>query len=259
MWATIDTASNGGDPVYHEAIYVTHGSGLLKLCLVETEKGKVPFISSIEVVPLTLSLYPRMETSAIFHLVTRTNFGGDEIRFTGPLTEEKYNRIWTRGETPSYIKVYTSSNVNNLENDPPSDLLSNSIRPLVVSDPIILTVDFPQLTPQPAYFVLYFSELEYSSNPIGARIMQIKINGQYEQTVVAPEYGHCKVVTIYPVMVVGPTINITLASTGVSTLPPMIAGMEVFTKQANGSNGTRRHFCFVFMFVHVISLVLLLV
>lgn len=80
-WATIDTSRNNGKPYYQEAIYQTYGSGYFKICLVQTKDGEVPFINLIEVVPLWVNLYPEMESNATFNLVTRTNLGGDEIRY----------------------------------------------------------------------------------------------------------------------------------------------------------------------------------
>lgn len=131
------------------------------------------------------------------------------------------------------VKLYSSYylarfNILGVENDPPVPVLRE---PIVskTSDPITLTVDLPTATPQSAHFAFYFTEL--ASRPLlnDTRIIDINIDGQMMQTVEA-ELNKYKVVTLYPVIVSGPTINITLAANESSTLPQMITAVEVFTE-----------------------------
>ena len=81
-WTTVNTSSSvdGGLPIYHEAIYLTR-SGNLTVCLVQTMDREVPFISSLEGVPIR-NIYEEVldTTTATLHLVARTNFGGSEVR-----------------------------------------------------------------------------------------------------------------------------------------------------------------------------------
>lgn len=81
-WSTVKT-SLSGEPIYHEVMYKTRGSGHISLCVVQVKDGGVPFISSIEAVPLEAAfpLYPKMESSYSFNLVSRVNLGGDEVRY----------------------------------------------------------------------------------------------------------------------------------------------------------------------------------
>lgn len=81
-WSTVKT-SLSGEPIYHEVMYKTRGSGHISLCVVQVKNGGVPFISSIEAVPLEAAfpLYPEMESSYSFNLVSRVNLGGDEVRY----------------------------------------------------------------------------------------------------------------------------------------------------------------------------------
>lgn len=81
-WTTVNTSSavGGGIPIYHEAIYLTR-SGNLTVCLVQTRDGEVPFISSLEGVPIN-GIYEEVldTTTATLHLIARTNYGGSEVR-----------------------------------------------------------------------------------------------------------------------------------------------------------------------------------
>ncbi|XP_063948727.1 probable LRR receptor-like serine/threonine-protein kinase At1g07550 [Daucus carota subsp. sativus] len=232
IWTTINTAKNNGEPFYKEIMYESNGSGVFKICLVQIKDGGVPFINSIETVALWDPMYSQMENKATYNLVTRTNLGGDEIRFDPLKFDEKYNRIWSKGVTP-----YNCDNITGLtdftaahENYPPDPVLKDSVQPRG-TDTIILTVDVPESAPQIAYFVFYITEL-FEKDTDERRTMILEIDGQDHGTVEAPSKGETTVVTKYPVIVSGPTINITLTRDKNSTLPPMIAAMEVFTKWA---------------------------
>ncbi|XP_063948814.1 probable LRR receptor-like serine/threonine-protein kinase At1g07550 [Daucus carota subsp. sativus] len=229
-WTTVDTSGNNGEPFYEEIMYENNGSGFFKICLKQIKDGGVPFISSLEAVVLSDKMYSQMEKNATYNLVTRTNLGGEEIRFDPLRFDELHNRIWSKGvalsnchNSTGFIDV-TATN----ENSPPTIVLRDSIESNG-SDPIILTVDLPQRTSQSAYIVFYITELVIK-NSNQTRIMRIEIDGEDQGTLEAPSVGETSVVTKYPVAVSGPSINITLMRTKESSLPPMIAAMEVFTK-----------------------------
>ena len=114
-----------------------------------------------------------------------------------------------------------------IDNYPPIGVFNDSILAVNASDPIVLIVDLPPLDgPHSACFIFYF----YNPNDTsGVRATQIYINGQMNSTITF-EGPTSKVVTIYPIDVVGPTINITLSSDPKSNLSTLISGMEVFTK-----------------------------
>lgn len=152
---------------------------------------------------------------------------------------DSLNRIWASGSAPSGCKnVSTMPHpIQPLENAPPTAVLADSIASINASDPIILTVDLPPMDgPLPAAFIFYFSnpapELRYFSfsGIHGTRVTQIYINGDLKSNITF-EWGTSQVVTIYPVDVMGPTINITLAPGPQSNLSTMISGLEVFTWQ----------------------------
>lgn len=78
-WSTVDTSTIEG-PIYHEVVYMPRGSEF-DLCLVQTKKEDVPFVSSIELVSLPSNFYSHLEGDYSFILLSRTNLGGDEIRY----------------------------------------------------------------------------------------------------------------------------------------------------------------------------------
>lgn len=151
-------------------------------------------------------------------------------RFDPLKYDEMYNRIWTKGVAPSNCANLSGlTNVTAIvENYPPYPVLMDSVVPSG-TDTITLTVDLPQSTPQSAYFVFYIIEL-IEKDSKERRTMKLEIDGQDQGTVEAPSNGETTVITKYPVIVSGPTINVTLTRGHDSSLPPMIAAMEVFTK-----------------------------
>ncbi|KAK6270872.1 hypothetical protein POUND7_007970, partial [Theobroma cacao] len=191
-WSTVTTTSSTITPVYQEVMHATRGSSSVNVCLKQTRDGEVPFVSSLEAVPLGPSmfphLYPQMESDATFFLVNRTNLAGVEVRYTSILNDEKHNRIWASGPTPPIYNLLTTVPGSN---------------PLLPNDP-----------PEPS--------------PSDTRVVDVYVNGVRKATV-AVEVKQCKVVTVYPEILVDPTANVTLAAADSSTLPPIISAMEVFT------------------------------
>ncbi|KAJ0101822.1 hypothetical protein Patl1_06224 [Pistacia atlantica] len=255
-WSTVNTYTIGG-PIYVEALHMTRGFGSIRVCLRQTNEAEIPFISSLEAVPFCVYLYKKMESNATFALVNRVNFGRNEVRFSASFSEEKYNRIWTQAATPwDCIEARTLPDSTALpDSDAPDSVLRSSIVSPNIFTPITLSVDLPpnQATPQTAYFVFYFTEVVKRTASNDRRIVDIYINGMKMDTVEA-EVNKCKVVTLYPVTVVGPTINITLRPASFSTLPPMISAMEVFTRIVYGpahgnilTSGTQDHFISVYL------------
>ncbi|KAK1355423.1 hypothetical protein POM88_048679 [Heracleum sosnowskyi] len=119
-----------------------------------------------------------------------------------------YNRIWGKGVASSNCASFRGFTyvlaIN--ENNPLPIILKDYVESNG-SDPIVLTFDLPESTPQSAYFVFYITEIvEKNSNE--SRTMKIEIDGQDQGKVEAPNNGETSVITKYPVTVSGPNINI---------------------------------------------------
>lgn len=161
-------------------------------------------------------------------LTIRTTWFAFIKRFGSGYWGDYYNRIWTRGATPKNCDNISTPpySLNEYDNYPPLGVLNDSILTVNASDSIVLTVDLPPLDgPHPACFIFYFC----TPNDTGFRATQIYIDGQMNTAITLPGLAS-HVVTIYPIDVVGPTINITLAPAPNSTLSTLISGLEVFTK-----------------------------
>ncbi|KAM1336935.1 hypothetical protein EV1_040831 [Malus domestica] len=78
------------------------------------------------------------------------------------------------------------------------------------ANPITMSVDLPKTTQQLTYSVLYFTKTATLHGPNYTRSIDIYINGQKQYTV-TPNFDKYKVIPVYPMMVAGPTINVTMA------------------------------------------------
>lgn len=76
LWANV-TTSIGIDPIYHELIYFTRKEHV-SICLNQTQKGEIPFISSLEAIPLASYVYRLMENNTALYLEHRTNYGANQ-------------------------------------------------------------------------------------------------------------------------------------------------------------------------------------
>ncbi|XP_074347527.1 putative LRR receptor-like serine/threonine-protein kinase At1g05700 [Apium graveolens] len=99
LWTTVNTSINNFEPFYKETIYPNKELGFFKICLVQIKDGGIPFIRSIETMVIFDELYPKMETNAIYSLITRINFGGPVVWYNVG-SGEIYKWIWIKKVMP---------------------------------------------------------------------------------------------------------------------------------------------------------------
>ncbi|KAK2643189.1 hypothetical protein Ddye_024952 [Dipteronia dyeriana] len=238
LWANVTTSMSQEDPVYHELVYRVK-QDQATLCLVRTSNDEVPFISSIEAVEMDDSnIYRLMENKTALYLHSRINYGANKSveKLIGRM-EEEYDRIWESKEMSEYLNVTAEVIPNDSllgENDPPWPVMATAIRAKNISDSIYLTVNFSsaQKTQVVAYFVLYFMDPTFFYPPNQTNKVDIYIDSQKLNTTDIPLFGRYdnaySVVSLYPVRVFG-SANVTISSTGNSTLAPVLNAMEVFS------------------------------
>lgn len=71
------TTSLGDEPIYHEIMFVTTNEAV-DVCLIRTQQGQVPFISSLEATIVSREVYRLMNNDAAFYLESRINYGGNQ-------------------------------------------------------------------------------------------------------------------------------------------------------------------------------------
>ncbi|KAF9596373.1 hypothetical protein IFM89_009721 [Coptis chinensis] len=150
------------EPFFHEVLY-TAMREKVKVCLVRSIKGMVPFISSLQCIYVDYNVYDEMtDNKTAFYLRHRIRFGSDK-QF-GDLNcpdDDLYNRFWSPRSIPNYHNVTSAFPPNGMSRyiDPPFEVLSYAIETKNVTSSIYIPIDFPSTSPLSAYIVLYFSSI----------------------------------------------------------------------------------------------------
>lgn len=95
-----DTSSSK-EAIFFEQVYSKAG-GSVEVCLVQTRKGNLPFISSLEAMQLPGEMYNKMDPDKLFPMRTRINFGGDkDIKYVPKAT------LFSFKQANSFLKQVT--------------------------------------------------------------------------------------------------------------------------------------------------------
>ncbi|GJM89506.1 hypothetical protein PR202_ga05707 [Eleusine coracana subsp. coracana] len=223
-----------------EAIVVVPDD-FVQVCLANTGSG-TPFISSLELRPLKIKLYPLVNATQGLVLHERWNFGAtDTVRYP----DDPHDRIWVPWTEPS---IWDSLSVNNrvtVSNDifeQPSKVMQTAITPRNASKNIEFfwdpRPDRQHLTPRYAAN-MHFAEL-LSGNAV--RQFDIYVNGDdpwYRGLYLSKSY--LRSITIHNgerPYAIAHRYNISINATANSTLPPMINAIEVFSIITTTNAGT---------------------
>ncbi|GJN14988.1 hypothetical protein PR202_gb01872 [Eleusine coracana subsp. coracana] len=222
-----------------EAIVVVPDD-FVQVCLANTGSG-TPFISSLELRPLKIKLYPLVNATQGLVLHERWNFGAtDTVRYP----DDPHDRIWVPWTQPSVwdsLSVDNRVTVSNEIFEQPSKVMQTAITPRNASKNIEFfwdpRPDRQYLTPRYAAN-MHFAEL-LSGNAV--RQFDIYVNGDapwYRGLDLSKSYLHS--ITIYGERpyAIADRYKISINVTANSTLPPMINAIEVFSVITTTNAGT---------------------
>ncbi|CAH9077696.1 unnamed protein product [Cuscuta epithymum] len=135
MWATISIEDSSR--IYVEEMIIRAPSDWIDVCVCCTTTGS-PFISTLELRPLNLSMYATdFEDEFFLKLAARVNFGaltGDAVRYP----DDPYDRIWSSdmntrpnflvGVAPGTERINTSKHINtNTREYPPVKVMQSAV------------------------------------------------------------------------------------------------------------------------------------
>ncbi|KAF8402811.1 hypothetical protein HHK36_010902 [Tetracentron sinense] len=208
--------------VYREVIYTAKGNNV-SVCLSQVS-DYVPFISSLEAVPLLEDMYSGMTRDFMWFKSYRFHFGGsDVIRYP----DDKYNRAWDPLNVSNMITVAADfTNLTSTAVDyPPESAFLKAIEARNSTYPISLSFEFDRSN-RSNYVSLYYTE-ELVLQPNETRSFSIHVDGKDLGFTIRPRYqigegvrsttsllGNLKVV-LYPLEE--------------STLPPILSAIEIYT------------------------------
>ncbi|KAH7560927.1 hypothetical protein JRO89_XS10G0141300 [Xanthoceras sorbifolium] len=232
-WVTVTTSMD--TTVIYEAIYVAKGD-TISVCVAQTYSDMFPFISALEVRTLTPTMYSEVDTNYGLILRRRIAFGTKEIV---KYPEDNYDRIWFPATNSGIFTEATSDATtitNNLDDDPPSQVVRNAFIAPNTSTAIVLRSNLPLNIEVPIYMNMYFSEV-VKLDSTEERSFEFYIDDVVVSDPIVPPYG--KVIQRYlKNFSASSNTSFSLGATSNSTLPPLINALEVFTITDELTDGT---------------------
>uniref|UniRef100_A0ACD5TEW9 Uncharacterized protein n=1 Tax=Avena sativa TaxID=4498 RepID=A0ACD5TEW9_AVESA len=233
FWTTVNITRPGTAQIA-EVIAVAPGESV-QVCLVDTGSG-TPFISGLDLRPITNKLYAQANATQALVLVERCNFGVSDLSLVR-YPEDPYDRVWIPWSDPGvWLEISTPEKVQgtaDLRFHVPSAVMQTAIVPRNGSRTIELLWD---AVPNHAYRepgligIVYFAELEAMAG--GAlRQFEMTINGiLWSKVPYTPKYLISDIFfNSEPHQGYGGRYNFTLNATANSTLPPIINAAEIFS------------------------------
>ncbi|XP_004298555.1 PREDICTED: putative leucine-rich repeat receptor-like protein kinase At2g19210 [Fragaria vesca subsp. vesca] len=201
----------------------------IHVCLVNNGSG-VPFISAIELRPLTVTSYPTQTGSLALNWRLDIGQTGPDLK-SYRYPKDIHDRFWDPYEDVDnvWFTLNTSSTVDfdghNLY-EPASVVMSTAATAKNATDPLMLRWDPPVDANDTKYYVyMHFAEIEVQANE--SRWQYITNNGKPYMESFAASYLYTT--TIYSTKPQRGSQNFSIIKAENSTLPPSINGLEIYT------------------------------
>ncbi|KAL2470430.1 Leucine-rich repeat transmembrane protein kinase protein [Abeliophyllum distichum] len=223
-WMTVVSSST--EILHYEIIYTSTGD-TISVCLARTQANQFPFISSLEAWPIFDSnAYIHMNRDLAWLNTYRYNYGANDWILGYPL--DTYNRLWepmaqsgllntsadngTILTTKPYEYPPDSAVLDAMEAQNATDSISLSFGPIKLNSLIYIE----------AYFTAMSLDEVTETREFGFYV------GNKQLATVFTEYGKCTAIWAL-VQRSSSSLTIELRPTKISTLPPIISAIEVYT------------------------------
>ncbi|KAF3328439.1 putative LRR receptor-like serine/threonine-protein kinase [Carex littledalei] len=223
FWFTVSLSRP--DYFYAPEIIAMAPANYIQVCLVNTGLG-TPFISALELRPLSSTLYELAKATQSLNLFDRRDLGSNNSLVLSRYPYDEHDRLWSSYTESSWNVTSTSSSLDGFTFEVPSLVLQTAVVPSTASSPIDITWSISNKST--IFFVLlHFAEIQIVQNT-SLREFYVYANG--EQTLKDPvplKYltpGHF----LYTVR--GQTNhNVSLKNSARATLPPILNAYELYT------------------------------
>ncbi|XP_019196354.1 PREDICTED: putative leucine-rich repeat receptor-like protein kinase At2g19210 [Ipomoea nil] len=237
-WDTVQFISEFDTEVVDKEIIHIPSSDLVHVCLFNIGLG-TPFISILELRPLTNSMYPSVSGGSLMNYI-RSDIGSTSFSASTHglrYKDDVFDRIWVPWTLDGAKPVNATSTTENFANEEnlfrmPPAVMNSGVVPSDPTQPLTFSWSTKKSTDK-FYIYLSFAEIQnLKSNQ--TRELNIYLNGNfYYGPVVPPNKGY---ITVYPKIPYtnATKYNLSLSKTQNSTLPPIINALEVYyLKQFN--------------------------
>ncbi|KAH9713959.1 protein kinase domain-containing protein [Citrus sinensis] len=206
----------------------------IHVCLVNTDSG-IPFISALELRPLTNSIYPptasdlyRPTPTGSMSLVLRWDVGSTTKLTRYPA--DIYDRIWWPDNFKNVERISTSSNVNPATSlfQPPVTVMQSAIIPANGSSSFWFSWESVS-TVFKYYTCMYFSEFESEQAETRSREMNIYLNGRFWSEIPPPQY--LNTTTHRLTATNAQQYVISIMQTKNSSLAPILNALEIYQEK----------------------------
>ncbi|KAL2487821.1 Leucine-rich repeat transmembrane protein kinase protein [Forsythia ovata] len=223
-WMTVVSSST--EILHYEIIYTTTGD-TISVCLARTQANQFPFISSLEAWPIfDNNVYIHMNRDLAWLNTYRYNYGANDWILGYPL--DTYNRLWEPMAQSGLLNTSADTGTiltNKPYEYPPDSAVLDAMEAQNATDSISLSFGPIKLNSL-IYIEAYFTEMSLDT------VTETREFGFYvgnkQLTTVFTEYGICTAVWAL-VQPSNSSLTIELRPTKISTLPPIISAIEVYT------------------------------
>ncbi|CAL9129353.1 unnamed protein product [Musa acuminata var. zebrina] len=227
FWQTV----NVSDPksIYEVEAMAVALADSVSVCLVDTGSG-TPFISAPELRPLVDAMYPSANTSQSLVLNYRLNVGPSRNSSALRYPDDPYDRIWRPWTRPdAWMEISTTETISNSAKNlfqPSTTVMQTAATPSGNS----LKMEFywtfadAQVPNNEFYVNLFFTEFERNTS----RLFNVYLNDEL-LTNYTPPYGSVGYLFSSRPLDPASEYHWALNSMGLSTLPPILNAIEVFT------------------------------
>ncbi|KAJ4806868.1 Leucine-rich repeat protein kinase family protein [Rhynchospora pubera] len=194
----------------------------IHVCLVNTGHG-IPFISTLELRPLSAALYELANSSESLMLYTRKDVGSntDVVRFP----DDAHDRVWLNWTKSAWKTISTNSSIDGFTYDVPSVVLQTAVIPSDPKGPI--EIGWSTSNTSTKFFVLlHYADIQTWPNN-SLREFNVYANGdQVGNSPVALGYLNPGYISYTHT---GQTnYSVSLKSTPNATLPPILNAFEIY-------------------------------
>ncbi|KAH9289556.1 hypothetical protein KI387_033673, partial [Taxus chinensis] len=224
--------NRASDIISKEAIAMAR-SASISVCVARSGDD-TPFISALELRPMTPSMYPTVALNYSLFLLSRTDDGSLSNSPTR-YPDDEFDRIWQSETSETSDSVLYINTTDNISAGPRLEIPSAVHRTALVSDSITWSRDFEQTGDY--FIVLAFAEIE-KQNINEVREFKFSIDDEWKYTVQLTEYlQHLDRYMSFEVTNAG-TTNFSLDPTSESTVGAIVNGREMYQYSGLLINGT---------------------
>ncbi|XP_060672566.1 LRR receptor-like serine/threonine-protein kinase IOS1 [Ziziphus jujuba] len=194
------------------------------ICLVNTGKG-TPFISALELRPLTNSSYASSGSLALYFRLDTGSVSNSSYRYPYDI----FDRLWLPYSYSKWTQITTNATIDSGSHNsyqPASIVMNTAATPIDATAPM----EFYWVPSDPSleFFVyMHFAEL-HKMKANESRAFNINCNGKLLYGPLSPDYLYTT--TIFtPTSLTAENFTFSLVQLDNSTLPPILNGLEVYT------------------------------